>query len=402
MTRATAKQRTAKSTRATAAPQTTRQAVHHVLEAGFGHSLEGTLVSGFMIALAIANVAAGAAYSLPEVQMRYGDWIKLLDAGSAVIFAGEYFLRLWSCVELPFFAQGMPWRDRVSYAARPLQVIDLLCFVPTAIGAILNVNLWAAMLLRFVKIARYSPAVHSMARVVANERGPLFGAFVLMAGFVIFSATIMYFVERNAQPAQFGNIPAAAWWSVVTLATIGYGDAVPVTAVGKLTAGLIRIMGIAAFALPFGIIASGFSREATRRDFMVSWLLVARVPLFAGLDAAAVSQIIPLLHSRTFDAGDVIVHRGNPGDSMFFVVAGEVMVEQEAGDIALKEGDFFGEMALLEHRPRATSVRAVTRVRTLVLDRDDLERLGRRHPAIFTRIREVAASRRRAGAVPRD
>jgi voltage-gated potassium channel len=154
------------------------------------------------------------------------------------------------------------------------------------------------------------------------------------------------------------------------------------------------IAGLAAFALPFGIIATGFSREATRRDFMVSWLLLARVPLFTGLDAAGVGQIITLLYSRTYDAGDVIVRRGMPGDNMFFLVSGEVVVEAEAGEIILKEGDFFGEMALLEQRERSSTVRARTRVRALVLDREDLERLGRKQPLVMQRIRETAAARR--------
>ncbi len=374
--------------------QRARRGVHHALEAGLGHTFWGSLVSDLLIALAVASVAAGAAWSVPEVRASYGPWIRALDVVTALIFAAEYGLRLWSCVELPFFAQGAPWRERLRYASQPMQVVDLLAFVPTFVGLVAGIDMWAAMMLRFLKIARYSPALHSLGRVIAAERGALFGALVIMTGLVMFAATVMYFIERHAQPVAFGSIPAAAWWSVVTLATIGYGDAVPVTPLGKAFAGLMIIAGIAAFALPFGIIATGFGREATRRDFMVSWLLVARVPLFGGLDAAAVSQIITLLRSRTFEAGDVIVRRGTPGDSMFFLVSGDVVVETETGEVTLKEGDFFGEMALLEHRPRSSTVMAATRVRALVLDREDLERLARRHPAIMARIREVAASRR--------
>ena len=371
-----------------------RQEVHQLLEGGFGHSLAGSFVAGALIVLALTNVVACAAGTVPGIDATYGRLIRYFDIVSALIFASEYGLRLWSCVELPFFALGRPSRERLRYAAQPMQLIDLLTFVPTLTGLLIGVDLWAAMMLRFLKIGRYSPALHSLGRVIAAERGALFGAFVIMLGLVMFAATVMYFIERNAQPVSFGSIPAAAWWSVMTLATVGYGDVVPSTAVGKLFAGFMVITGLAAFALPFGIIATGFGREATRRDFMVSWLLVARVPLFGGLDAAAVSQIITLLYSRTFDAGEVIVRRGAPGDSMFFLVSGDVVVEAESGDIALKEGDFFGEMALLEQRARSSTVRAATRVRLLVLDREDLERLGRKHPAILARIREVAASRR--------
>ena len=376
-----------------------RQWVHDILDGGFGHTLTGNLTSAFLVALALANVIACAAWSMPEVAARWGHYIAMFDIASAAVFAVEYGLRIWSCVELPFFATGRPWRERLRYALRPMLIVDLLSFVPTYVGLWLGVSLWGAMMLRFLKVGRYSPALHSLGRVIAAERSALFGAFLIMIGLVTFAATTMYFIEREAQPAAFGTIPAAAWWAVITLATVGYGDVVPITAAGKAFAGLAVILGIAAFALPFGIIATGFGREATRRDFMVSWLLVARVPLFGGLDATAVSHIITLLYSRTFDAGEVIVRRGLPGDNMYFLVSGDVAVETDGGDIILKEGDFFGEMALIEQRPRSNTVRAVTRVRTLVLDREDLDRIGPRYPQILQRIREVAAKRREANRV---
>lgn len=371
-----------------------RRRVHHTLEAGMGHSTVGTFVSGFLIILALINVVACSAFSVPDIKLRYGALIRLIDYASAAIFAVEYALRIWSSTELPFFSSVSAWRARVHFAMRPLQLVDLLAFLPTLIALGTGLDLWAAMMLRFLKVARYSSALHSLGRVIAAERSALFGALVIMTGLVMFSATVMYFIERGSQPATFGSIPAAIWWAVITLATVGYGDAVPITALGKLFASLVMIAGLAAFALPFGIIATGFGREATRRDFMVSWLLLARVPLFAGLDAAAVGQIITLLHSRTFDAGEIIVRRGMPGDSMFFVVSGDVVVEADQGEVILREGDFFGEMAVLEQRPRSSTIRAATRVRALVLDREDLERLGRKHPAILNRILDTAAVRR--------
>jgi voltage-gated potassium channel len=375
-------------------PARARHRAHHIIEAGIGHSTAGTFVHGSLIVLALVNVVACAAYSVPDIKLHYGALIHFIDYASAAIFAVEYVLRIWSSTELPFFAASPAWKARAHFAMRPMQIVDLMAFLPTLIGLLMGLDLWAAMMLRFLKVARYSPALHSLGRVIAAERGSLFGALVIMTGLVMFSATGMYFIEREVQPATFGSIPASIWWAVITLATVGYGDAVPITPLGKLFASLVMIAGLAAFALPFGIIASGFGREATRRDFMVSWLLLARVPLFAGLDPAAVGQIITLLHSRMFDAGEVIVRRGTPGDNMFFVVSGEVVVEADHGEVILREGDFFGEMALLEHRPRSSSVRAVTRVRLLVLDREDLERLGRKHPAILKRIRDTASARR--------
>ena len=71
----------------------------------------------------------------------------------------------------------------------------------------------------------------------------------------------MYFVEHDAQPDKFSSIPAAMWWSVTTLTTVGYGDVFPITPIGRFLTACISILGIGLFALPAGILASGFSNE---------------------------------------------------------------------------------------------------------------------------------------------
>lgn len=74
----------------------------------------------------------------------------------------------------------------------------------------------------------------------------------------------MYYVENEAQPENFSSIPATMWWGIATLTTVGYGDIYPVTGLGKLLGGFIAIVGIGLFALPAGILASGFSEELSK------------------------------------------------------------------------------------------------------------------------------------------
>jgi voltage-gated potassium channel len=75
----------------------------------------------------------------------------------------------------------------------------------------------------------------------------------------------MYFLERDVQPDEFGNIPQAMWWAVVTLTTMGYGDVVPMTTQGKVFASVITILSIGTVALPAGMLASRFSEELKNR-----------------------------------------------------------------------------------------------------------------------------------------
>ena len=90
------------------------------------------------------------------------------------------------------------------------------------------------------------------------------------------STTAIYFLERGAQPGKFGSISDSAWWALSTLTTVGYGDIVPVTPLGKLLGGVVMLLGVGMIALPVAIIATGFSQESNRHQFVVTWSMVAR------------------------------------------------------------------------------------------------------------------------------
>ena len=117
------------------------------------------------------------------------------------------------------------------------------------------------------------------------------------------------------------------WWAIVTLATVGYGDVSPITPLGKVLTALYILASLIIIALPVGIVATAFASEIHRRDFVVTWSMVARVPLFAGLSAADIADISRLLRAQTVEAGTMIVRRGESGDSMYFIGNGEVEVE---------------------------------------------------------------------------
>jgi voltage-gated potassium channel len=281
-----------------------------------------------------------------------------------IVFTVEYLLRLWSSVEIPLLQRLPPWRARLKFATRPMMIIDMLAILPWYIHQILPFDFRALRLLRLfrlLKLIRYSPALQTLKRVVAHEWRALLGALLLMMMLLVFASTIICFLERSAQPEHFGSIPASAWWALETLTTVGYGDVTPVTALGKMFGGIVMLFGLRMFALPVAITATGFNQEAARHEFVVTWSMVARVPLFSTLDAAEVAELTKLLYTRAFQPGAMIVSTGEPGGAMYLIGSGEATVCLVPGHpIKLKEGDFFGEMALLEHRRHKHDVVADT------------------------------------------
>jgi voltage-gated potassium channel len=379
-----------------------RRRAAHILEAGVGHERLATLVNGGIVVLICLNVIAFALGTIPAISDRYGVLLERFEWVSVLLFALEYAVRIWSAPELPLL-RGLPHaRARLHHASRPMQIVDLIAFLPALIDLLVPLNLdslRALRVLRLLRVWRYSTAMQSLGHVLRTERASLFGALVIMLSLIFIAGTAMYLAERTQQPKVFGTVPDAMWWAIVTLSTVGYGDTVPVSAVGKILGAVTIIVGMCVFALPIGIIASGFAHELQRRNFVVTWALLSRVPLFSGLDGQASAQIMGLLKSETYDEGEVIVHKGDVGDAMYFIASGSALVEDESGDIPLSEGEFFGELALIERRQRShTVIASQNKTRCLVLDRDDLERLGRRFPHVVARIREVAEARRRSNS----
>jgi len=148
-------------------------------------------------------------------------------------------------------------------------------------------------------------------------------------------------------------------------------------------------------ALPVGIIATAFAEQIQRRDFIVTWGMISRVPLFAELDAAEISNVMELLRAQVVEAGEVIMRAGDAARSMYFIAAGEVEIEikSKKEPVRLGVGQFFGEVALLRRTRRTATVTALTRTNLLGLDAHDLHALMRRDARIAGRIKDVAEKR---------
>jgi len=374
-----------------------RRRVYEVLEEGAAGDSLSVVIDRFLVALILINLVAVALESIHDLYSKYALLFALIEYVSLAVFTAEYGLRLWSAVGGPH-AHMAPMRARLKYALSPAGIVDLVAVLPFWFAMLVPDALRVILvfrIVRFLKIARYSPAMRSLLDVLYRERRALFGSFAILIGTALVAAALMYLAERNVQPDKLGTIPDALWWAIVTLSTIGYGDVVPVTPLGKFIAIISVFLGMIMIALPVGIIATAFAEQIHRREFIVTWGMIARVPLFAELDAAEIADVMQLLRAQVAESGQVIVRAGEAAHSMYFIAAGEVEIAIKGKKelLRLGAGQFFGEVAVLRRARRSATAMALTRTNLLVLAAHDLHALMQRDTRIAQRIKDVAEKR---------
>jgi voltage-gated potassium channel len=348
-----------------------------------------------IVAIIVIDVLAMILISVPEIDARFGHVLTLVDGAALVIYTLEYLARLWSVAADAPRRGSSPTRLQLEYIFSSLGIIDLLAFVPSWIAMVFadRATIVLCGMLPFLKLVRYSPAMRSLLAALQSERRALFGCLVILTGAVLLFASLLYAIEHDVQPEKFGTIPDAMWWAIVTLGTVGYGDVVPATALGRLVSVFAIVGGLVMIALPVAIIARAFADEVHRRDFVVTWSMLARVPLFSQLGAVEIADIMRLLRAQTIEADEILVRRGEQATSMYFITAGEVEIELPTQRVRLAEGAFFGEIALLRRSNRSGTVTATRKTRLLVLDAQDFHALIARVPALAAHIEQTAEAR---------
>jgi voltage-gated potassium channel len=180
------------------------------------------------------------------------------------IFTIEYILRIWVCTLDPRYKS--PVTGRIKYACTPMAIIDLIAILPFYIPSSgLDFRILRAVrltrLFRILKLGHYIQSLRTLGKVLKSKKEELLITLFAGAILLIIASSVMYYVERDAQPDKFSSILSTMWWGVATLTTIGYGDIYPITALGKIFGSIIAVLGVGLFVLPAGILASGFSEE---------------------------------------------------------------------------------------------------------------------------------------------
>jgi voltage-gated potassium channel len=198
----------------------------------------------------------------------YGQLFRAVELTCGVVFSAEYLARIWSVVEQqPDVSHA---RQRFQFLITPIALFDLMVIAATFVPMI-GINVLALRIfrliriLRIAKLGRLSSAMQRLSFAIHSRRYELLLTVGLAICLLIAGATALYLVEGEGQPDKFGSIPRALWWAVITLTTIGYGDVYPITALGKVVAALVAVVGVGLVAMPTGILAAAFS-DAMQND----------------------------------------------------------------------------------------------------------------------------------------
>jgi voltage-gated potassium channel len=243
--------------------------VYDVLVETDDDELIDKIIAVLLMILIVINSVAVVLETVDELNETYGVLFRSIEIVSVAIFTVEYLLRLWIA---PLDARyRKPWTGRLRYAISPLALIDLLAILPAFLPLIFPLDLRLVRFLRVIrlfrlfKMSRYVESLDTLDDVVKSKKEELLVTLVMISMLLLIASSLMYVVETEAQPDKFPNIPAAMWWGVATLTTVGYGDVFPITPLGKFFGAIVAFLGIGIFALPTGILASGFADEIRKR-----------------------------------------------------------------------------------------------------------------------------------------
>ena len=230
----------------------------------------GRALDVFLMSLIMINVVAIVLESVAPLAKQYHHEFLMIELISVGIFTLEYVLRLWSCVDKSVHKESPLTNSkiRIKYFFSPMALIDLIAILPTILMVFVSVDLRflrVLRLMRIFKLTRYSRAMQLLLNSFKEESSSLLAAFFIMAVVLIIASCGIYLIEHDVQPDKFGSIPAAMWWAMVTLTTVGYGDVVPVTPLGRLFGGAITLVSMGMVAIPTGLLASSFSEQLRKR-----------------------------------------------------------------------------------------------------------------------------------------
>ena len=244
-----------------------QHSVMEVLEGSPSYKIS-KYVEWLITVVVLVNCSAVILDSVPEVHAVYKDFFHELEFWSVTFFTIEYVLRVWSLGAKFAGGEGGSWKGRSEYVFSPFGLVDFFATMPHYMHMFfpsLDLRILRVLrLLRILKLSKYNTALQDLFHAVYSERRAFGSAAFLLLIATVVSASLMHFAEGHEQPEQFGSIPHAIYWSIVTI-TSGYGNVDPVTKAGEVIALLTGFLGVCMAAIMTGIVASAFSNQISRK-----------------------------------------------------------------------------------------------------------------------------------------
>lgn len=241
-----------------------RKRIFEIIQPDRGNSLASRAFDWLITTFILVSVVIvfAVTFDLPEEVQRA---LMRVEEAASVVFTVEYLLRILTA-DLLYPGKGA-LASRVRYVLSPMAIIDLLSILPFWLPMFLPCSMLAlrslrlVRILRILKLNRYFDAIRSIGEVLSSKRRELIGSLFFVGLLMLVSSLLMYSVEHEAQPEVFRNAFSGLWWAVATLTTVGYGDIYPVTVFGRILGAVIAFSGIAALAIPTGIITAGLTER---------------------------------------------------------------------------------------------------------------------------------------------
>ena len=237
-----------------------RRKLYDIIQPDNGKSVASRIFDVIITTLILTSVVIvfSVTFELPTKVIGVLD---IFEDIASIVFSIEYLLRIVTADFI--YPKKGPIKARISYVLSPMAIIDLVAILPFWLpmflpGSMLGMRAFRLVrLLRILKLNRYFDAMRLIGGVIESKKRELLGSMFFVVILMLVSSLLMYSAEHDAQPRAFCNAFSGLWWAVATLTTVGYGDIYPVTVVGRILGAFIALLGVAAVAIPTGIISSG-------------------------------------------------------------------------------------------------------------------------------------------------
>lgn len=213
---------------------------------------KGRYFDYFIQALIFLSLVSFSLDTLPNLSEEFRQFLDGFEVFSIIIFSTEYLLRV--------YVSKKPFKYIFSFYG----LIDIIAILPFYLNKFLDLRFLRAFrvfrVFRALKLMRYNKALNrfNVAFKIVKEEIILF--FMVTLVLIFITSAGIYFFENEAQPEVFKSVFHSAWWSIVTLTTVGYGDVYPITIGGKIFTFFVLMIGVGLVTIPAGLVATALSK----------------------------------------------------------------------------------------------------------------------------------------------